>query len=79
MKKLNITDCLSKLNVVESSEEIMKKINGGCTITIGRCLKDGSYFVDYVSNKCSNYNNHKASALRAAQGIAKGSFVTFTY
>ena len=30
MKKLNINDCLCELNIVESSEEMMKKINGGC-------------------------------------------------
>ena len=45
MKKININECLNELNIVESSEETMKKINGGCTIQIGRCLKDGSYYV----------------------------------
>ena len=37
MKKININECLNELNIVESSEETMKKINGGCTIQIGRC------------------------------------------
>ena len=42
-EKININECLNELNIVESSEETMKKINGGCTITVGCCLKDGSY------------------------------------
>ena len=42
-EKININECLNELNIVESSEETMKKINGGCTITVGRCLKDGLY------------------------------------
>ena len=57
----------------------MKKIDGGCTITVGRCLKDGSYFIAAVKNKCGSYNTHKNQALKAAKGIAKGSYVTFNY
>lgn len=79
MKKININECLNELNIVESSEETMKKINGGCTITVGRCLKDGSYFIAAVKNKCGSYNTHKNQALNAAKGIAKGSYVTFNY
>ena len=63
MKKININECLNELNIVESSEETMKKINGGCTIQIGRCLKDGSYYVVSLTNRCTNYVNHIAEAI----------------
>ena len=53
----------------------MKKIDGGCTITVGHCLKDGSYFIAAVKNKCGSYNTHKKQALNAA----KGSYFTFNY
>ena len=36
---------------------------GGCTIQIGRCLKDGSYYVVSLTNRCSNYVNHIAEAI----------------
>ena len=36
MKKININECLNELNIVDSSEETMKKKNGGSTIQIGR-------------------------------------------
>lgn len=46
-----------------SIEERLNKINGGCTIQIGRCLKDGSYYVVSLTNRCSNYVNHIAEAI----------------
>ena len=57
MKKININECLNELNIVESSEETMKKINGGCTIQIGRCLKDGSYYVVEDSGEYEVFTN----------------------
>lgn len=61
--KENDPEEYNELNIVESSEETMKKINGGCTIQIGRCLKDGSYYVVSLTNRCSNYVNHIAEAI----------------
>lgn len=79
MQKLNLSDCLNEINIKESSLYTMRKINGGCTITVGRCLKDGSYFIAAVKNKCGSYSTHKSKALAAAKGIARGTYVKFTY
>lgn len=47
---------------------VWKEINGGCSrITIGRCLKNGTYYVASVSGKCSSYSKHLSKAYSSAK------------
>lgn len=69
MKIVNLNEYIAGTNLVETSAEALKNINGGCTITIGRCKKDGSYFVQSVSKKCSHYSSHVTKALVAAKTV----------
>ena len=36
-------------------------------MTIGRCLKNGTYYVASVSGKCSSYSKHLSKAYSSAK------------
>ena len=81
MKIVNLNEYITGTNLVETSAEALKNINGGCTVKIGRCKKDGTYWVAAVTNPCSQQATHTAQALSKAKSIniTPGTFVTFTF
>ena len=83
MKKISLDQISKELNMVESSTDVIKKINGGCKIQVGRCLNDGSYYIMDVIVGCSNnsvYTAHVADIMNQAKrsNMARGSHRIFT-
>lgn len=66
MKKLSINEFMNEFDVAESLEDAMKEINGGCRITVGRCLRDGTYYIMSLQKRCNNYVNHITMAITEA-------------
>lgn len=81
MKKIDLDKYIASADLVETSDEALKNINGGCIVKIGRCKKDGKYWVASVSQQCSKYSTHVSTALAKAKqtNIALGTFVTYQF
>lgn len=71
--KISLDSYLNNISVKETSLDIIKKINGGCTFRVGRCLADGTGYIDTIYSSCSNYSTHRTKAINyAAQNLARG-------
>lgn len=80
MKKVDLNEYVTNTELIEASAEALKNINGGCTIYVGRCKKDGTYYISSVSEKCVSYSSHAKRALSAAKavGLYLGQIKSFT-
>lgn len=73
MKKISLSEVLKNDAFIESTEEAIRKINGGCTVKVG-CNTSSYFFVSYV-NKCSSnitiLAKHKLAAVSYAAAKVK--------
>ena len=68
MYKINVNEFVKNNSAKIISTDQLKEINGGCSrITIGRCLKNGTYYVASVSGKCSSYSKHLSNTYSSAK------------
>lgn len=73
MAKISIMDCLKELDVKESSVDVLKEINGGCTFKVGRCLADGNGYIIKIYSQCGNHSSHTSKAIAwAKSNLSKG-------
>lgn len=73
MHKISLDDCLKGFGVAETSVDTIKKINGGCTFKVGRCLNDGTGWIMSVYSSCSKHGSHADKAKTwAKNNLEKG-------
>lgn len=68
MKKVSLSEVLQNDAFIESTEETMRKINGGCIVQVG-CNTTSYFFVSYYSKCSSNttlLGKHKLAAVTFA-------------
>lgn len=88
MNRIDINKFISENDIIESSIDKLKEINGGCegtcVIQIGRCLNGGYYFRKVV-NPCYRVSQHRTNALAKAKaenngnGLKKGTYKAYYY
>lgn len=88
MHRIDINTFFDETNVIESSVDKLKKINGGCdglcVIQVGRCL-DGGYYFRKIVNPCGRVSQHRNDALKRAKaenggnGLKKGTYKPYYY
>lgn len=88
MHRIDINTFINEINVIESSVDKLKEINGGCdglcVIQVGRCSNGGYYFRKIV-NPCDRVSQHQTNAIKKAKaenngnGLKKGTYKAYYY